>query len=200
MLNLKCLMAPSAQLAITVALNMQDGGIKSLSQDVNQFIYLSLLQYCQKANVSISTMWDFISVLLLLWLPLWHQRHKDTKEQSDWPLFTAVVKVDKLAAGRREKKANWQHCSHFPKCLFSIHSPWLLSLPVFGRTQTQLTLMCGATVLQGPGKVCPHLGDFPISKSHQVAVKTKQKKWNADDSVTGTFHVPPMPLQCTKRT
>lgn len=28
----------------------------------------------------------------------------------------------------------------------------------------RVTLMHGAAVLQGPGKVCPHLGDFPISK------------------------------------
>lgn len=111
--KLKRVLAPLAQLAVTVVLNMQDGGIKTLSQDVNLPIYLSLLQYCQKANVSvgeiqhltISTMWDFIGVLLLLRLPLRHQRHKDTKEQKDWPPFTRVVKVDKLAADRRERKA-----------------------------------------------------------------------------------------------
>lgn len=52
--------------------------------------------------------------------------------------------------------------------------------------------MHGAAVLQGPGKVCLHLGDFPIPESHRVAVKKEKKeKWNVDDSVTGTFHVPP---------
>lgn len=198
--NLKRFLAPSAQLAITVALNMQDGSIETLSQDVNLFIYLSLLQYCQKANVcvgeiqhrTISTMWDFISVQLLLWLPLRHQRHKDMKEQSDWPPFTRIVKVDKLAADGREKKATWQHCSHFPKCPFSVNSPRLFFLPVFGRMQTQLTLIHGAAVLQEPGKVCPHLGDFPHLKKPPSGSKNKaKKKWNADDSVTGTFHVPP---------
>lgn len=43
---------PSALLAITVAPKIQDGGAKTLSQDVNSFIYLSLLQSAQRANVS----------------------------------------------------------------------------------------------------------------------------------------------------
>lgn len=80
-------MAALALLAVTVALNMQDGGIKTLSQDVNLFIYLSLLRYCQKANVNvgeiqyltISTMWDFIGLLLLLRLP---PGTKDTRARS----------------------------------------------------------------------------------------------------------------------
>lgn len=53
--------------------------------------------------------------------------------------------------------------------------------------------MHGAAVLQGPGKVCLHLGDFPIPEKPQSGSKKKKEKkmWNVDDSVTGTFHVPP---------
>lgn len=91
------------------------------------------------------------------------------------------------SGGKRKQPCNIAHTFQ------SAPSQSELSLPVFGRTQTRVTLMHGAAVLQGPGKVCPHLGDFPISKSHRVAVKKKErkKKWNADDFVTGTFHVPP---------
>lgn len=128
-------------------------------------------------HLTISTMWDFIgALLLLLLLPCRHQGHEDTEEQRDWPPFTRVVKVDKLAADRRKKKAARQPRSHFPKCLLPIHSLRLLSLPAFGRTRPRVTLMHGAAVLQGPGKVCLHLGDFPIPESHRVAVKKKEKK------------------------
>lgn len=177
---------PSALLAITVAPKIQNGGTKTLSQGVNSFIYLSLLQSAQRVNVSrggggiqhltISTIWDFIGALLLLLLPRRHQGHEDTEGQRDWPPFTRVVKVDKLAADRREKKAARQPRSHFPKCLLPIHSLRLLSLPAFGRTRPRVTLMHGAAVLQGPGKVCLHLGDFPIPESHRVAVKKKTER------------------------
>lgn len=199
---------PSALLAITVAPKIQDGGAKSLSQDVNSFIYLSLLQSYKTSvggeiqYLTISTMWDFIgALLLLLLLPCPHQGHEDTEGQRDWPPFTRVVKVDKLAADRREKKAARQPRSHFPKCLVPIHSLRLLSLPAFGRTRPRVTLMHGAAVLQGPGKVCLHLGDFPIPESHRVAVKKRKKRKVERRGLRHRyFPCTTLPLRCTKRT
>lgn len=57
----------------------------------------------ENQDLTISTMWDFIGARLRL-LPRRHQRHKDTEGQRDWPPFTRVIKVDKLAADGRESR------------------------------------------------------------------------------------------------